>query len=195
MKRTQIHRKRATLETAAEFAKAGEFYTGPENYFSGAERQTAIDEIEGDLWLITKREFPRTSILEYAVLKAHLIVEHAITQYIRCFAHVVIEAKDIRFSFSQKLEVAYLLGLGANDPLTLPVIQSLNKCRNQVAHAFVLDREAVDTLLRINIEHPGKFKPNSDKERIRVLRSLCNWLCTNIAANISGAYWFASHKT
>ena len=194
MHRVQIRRPRANTQTAAEFARTGEWKTGPENYLTGQQRKEEIDDVERELQGLTRQNFPRTNNLEFAVLKAHLIVEYAITQYIRCFSHVVIEPKDLKFSFSQKVQAAYLLGLGAYDPLTLPVIDALNKCRNQVAHSFVLDRNAVDALLRMNIESPQNFKPVSDRERIKVLRALTDWLSTNIAANIAGSFWLATRE-
>ena len=127
MRAHQIKRKRPTLETAHSFYKEGSFYTGHEHRLSGAEREAQIEAVLEDLRTIVKRQFPRTGILEYAVLKAHLIVEHALSQYIRCFALTSVEMESLRFTFAQTLEVAYLMGFGANSPTLLPTVERLNK--------------------------------------------------------------------
>jgi hypothetical protein len=102
---------------------------------------------------------------------------------------------DIRFTFSQKLEFAYLLGFGANDPILLPTVERLNKVRNQVAHTFTLDRILVDELLRINHEDYDGFKPKNDRERIRGLRWICAGVCGRVAGEIHAAYAMATMST
>ena len=147
MKKHQIKRARPTLKTAHNYFKEGSFATIPSRHsLSGKEREAEIGKVRDELQNIVKRQFPRTQNLEYAILKSHLIVEYALVQYIRCFATVYVDVKDVRFTFSQKLEFAYLLGFGANDPTLLPTVELLNKVRNQVAHTFRLDRAAVDEL-------------------------------------------------
>ena len=42
-----------------------------------------------------------------------------------------------RFSFAEKLELAYLIGMGVTDAVLIPSIKRFNKIRNQVAHSFV----------------------------------------------------------
>lgn len=121
-----------------------------------------------------------------------MIVKYALTQYIRCFALVAVQAEDIRFTFSQRLEIAYLLGFGANDPILLPTIERLNKIRNQAAHSFTLDRVALDEMLRINSEDYETFKPKNDRERIRHLRWICGFICGRVAGEAEAAYVVAT---
>jgi hypothetical protein len=198
MRRHQVKRERPSLKTAHEFFSTGSFSVDPNrHYLSGEKRESEINHISEELLQLSKRQFPRTHILEYAILKSHLIVEHALVQYIRSFSAVAVDAKQVRFTFSQKLEIAYLLGFGANDPILLPTVEALNKVRNQVAHSFSLDRNAVDEMLRINSDDYDEFKPQNDRERIRGLRLICSYICGRTAGEIEGAYamaMFDEHK-
>lgn len=181
----QKRRERPTFKTAHQFFTEGWFTIDPKaHYLSGEEREKEIEKVGESLQDIVKKEFPRTQNLEYAILKAHLIVEHALAQYIRRFTITTVSISNIRFSFSQKLEVAYLLGFGANHPRLLPTVERLNKVRNQVAHTFHLDRVALDEMLQINEEDYTDFKPKDDRDRIRCLREICIYICTWTAVNI-----------
>lgn len=193
MKARQIKRPRPNLETAVKYLKDGTFSIDPlKHYQSFEEREKELSGISDDLCEIVKKQFPRTQNLEYAILKAHLIIEHAITQHIRGYASVSIDQKEIRFTFSQKLEIAYLFGFGANDPMLLPTVERLNKIRNQVAHSFDMDRNGLDEVLRLNVsESHGDFKrlkPKSDRERIKFLRWICTFICARIAGEMRGEY-------
>lgn len=178
MRDHQIRRERPTFKTAHQFFTEGGFTTDPKaHYLSGEERKKEIEKVSKSLEELVKKAFPRTQNLEYVILKAHLIVEHALAQYIRCFAITAVSISDIRFSFTQKLEVAYLLGFGANDPTLLPTVERLNKIRNQVAHTFNLDRVALDEMLQINHEDYTDFKPKDDRENTMLALDLYLCLC------------------
>ncbi|RON88253.1 hypothetical protein BK635_03615 [Pseudomonas chlororaphis] len=127
MQSHQIKRKRPTMQSAHDFHKKGYFYTGPEHHLTSEDRRAAIEDVIDDLGDVVKRQFPRTGILEYAILKAHLIVEHAITQYIRCHSLTAVSSEELKFTFAQKLDIAYLMGFGTNDPILLPITECLNK--------------------------------------------------------------------
>lgn len=191
MRSYQFKRERPTFKTAHDYFKTGSFLTHPRIHsLRGKKRDEEIRKVADGLSQITKH-FPRTRNLEYAILKSHLIVEHAVTEYIRAFVATAVDAKDIRFTFSQKLEIAYLLGFGVNDPVLLPTVERLNKIRNQVAHTFVLDRAAFDEMLRINHEDYNDFKPKNDTGRIRVLRWICISICGYVSGQIEAAYVMA----
>ncbi|WP_312162791.1 hypothetical protein [Brevundimonas diminuta] len=185
----QSRTPRPTLETAHSFHREGVFMVGGD-HVSDEERMRLAREVSDTLHNLIKTEFPRTNHLEYAVLKSHLIIEHAITEYIRCTSSVLVELKDLRFSFHQKVEIAYLMGLGAHDPILLPSIERLNKIRNQAAHSFVLDRALVDEMLRINSEDYEEFKIRDDRDRIKQLRWLSAFMVGHISAGITvAAFW------
>ena len=123
-----------------------------------------------------------------------MIVEYALTQYIRCFVLVAVQAEDVRFTFSQKLEIAYLLGFGANHPILLPTIERLNKVRNQVAHTFTLDRAALDEMLRII--DPAKVVLGSAGRRTTWLGWFM-WTCASCRRQRkrnAGARWWGCAK-
>ncbi len=193
MRSYQVKRERPTFKTAHAFHKEGSFSVDPKVHgLSGEEREAELQKLSYALLGTVKRHFPRTQNFEYAILKAHLIVEYALTQYIRCFVLIAVQAEDIRFTFSQRLEIVYLLGFGANDPILLPTIERLNKIRNQVAHSFTLDRAALDEMLRINSEDYESFKPKNDRERIRQLRWICAFICGRVAGEAEAAYMMAT---
>ena len=132
MKTRQVRRERPSLKTAHRFFSDGGYSIDPDRHFlSEAERQLEIKKIHTELSNLISLQFPKSHNLEYALLKAHLIIEHAITHYIRSFSVVYTEANSLRFSFSQKIEIAYLLGFGANDPILLPTVEGLNRLRNE----------------------------------------------------------------
>lgn len=193
MERRKIKRKRPNFETAHSFHRGGDFRVGPEGLLTDEEHEKEIERTRDELHTVAVKEFPRTQNLEYAILKAHLIIEHAITQYIRCFARTLVDLKDIRFTFAHKLEIAYLMGFGANDPVLIPTVERLNKVRNQVAHSFNLDRDALDELLRINVEDYDNFSPKSDRERISILRSICYGICGRTSGEITAAYFMSTY--
>ena len=103
MKQNQTKRKRSTLKDAHDFHKSGSYYVGPEHATTDEERIEDIESVSEFLESLVKNHFPRTSNLEYAILKCHLIIEYAITEYIRCHSSVVIDREKIKFTFSQKL--------------------------------------------------------------------------------------------
>jgi hypothetical protein len=174
----QIKKKRSTLHDAHAFHVQGSYLFGsPDDYVSDKERRAELSRIHDELVTLLKKQFPRTSNLEYAILKSHLIIEYLLTEYIRFHAYVFIEREQIRFSFSQKVEVAYLMGSGANDPSLIPTIQLLNKVRNQVAHTFEVDRKLVDEMVRLHSKDYKDFKMTNDRERITGLRQVCALIC------------------
>jgi hypothetical protein len=87
----------------------------------------------------------------------------------------------------QAVEVAYLLGFGANDPILMPTVQGLNKLRNQIAHTFELDRKALDEILRLYNEDYETFSVKDDRDRIKYLRWICRFICGRVAGEMLGA--------
>lgn len=195
MQKFQYKRPRPKLSTAHEYHQHGSFLTETHKHFlSGKERETEIEACTNQLEHVCKHQFPRTQNLEYAVLKSHLIVEHALVQYIRCFAATAVSADQIRFPFAQKLEVAYLLGFGANDPILIPTVETLNRVRNQVAHSFTLDRSAVDEMLRINSDDYDNFQVPNDRYRIRHLRSICVYISGYVGGRALASFYMLNDR-
>ncbi|MEQ8898532.1 MAG: hypothetical protein RID23_15710 [Roseovarius sp.] len=188
MKRRQVKRPKPNMQTAHDFFKQGSFSIDSEaHYTSAEEREAEIEAIAEDLEQLAKK-FPRTQNIEYALLKAHLIIEHVLLQYIRAYATTHVGMKDVKAGFAQKLEIAYLLGFGVNDPQMLPTVEGLNRLRNQIAHTFDLDRARLDEILRINSEDYDNFSVSTDRQRVTRLRQLCYYLCGRVAGQIKGEF-------
>lgn len=191
----QIKKKRSTLQDAHVFQVQGSYSFGsPSDYVSDEERRAELSRVHDELITLLKKQFPRTSNLEYAILKSHLIIEYLLTEYIRFHASVFVEKEQIRFSFSQKLEVACLMGFGAGDPSLIPTIHLLNKVRNQVAHTFAVDRKLVDEMVRLHSEDYKDFKMANDRERISGLRQVCAFICGMTIGFMQGSF-VAAGKT
>lgn len=110
-------RKRSTLQDAHTFQVQGSYSFGsPGDYVSGEERRAELSRVNDELITLLKKQFPRTAKIEYAILKSHLIIEYLLTEYIRFHAHVFVEKEQIRSSFSQKFEIACLMGFGVLFP-------------------------------------------------------------------------------
>lgn len=192
--RKKVKRSRPSLKTAHAFHERGWFEVDPERHsLSKKEHEARVLRVADELQKIVKENFPRTKNIEYAILKTHLILEHIISQYIAEFSAISIEASDVKFSFRQKLDVAYLLGFGANDPTLLPTVENLNKLRNQIVHSFTFDEKLLDEILRINHEEYLEFQPKNDTERIRVLRWICQFTGGRVAGEITSSFYISQH--
>jgi hypothetical protein len=100
MRTRQIRRPRPTLATAHEYHRKGSYSVDPARHsVSKEEREAELERVADDLCNLVSTQFPRTQNLEYAILKAHLIIEYALVQYIRGFATTSVEARSIKFSF------------------------------------------------------------------------------------------------
>jgi hypothetical protein len=185
MRPLHSRRSRTKLADAHKFCKEGSFTSTTEgDFLSDDERVQIVEDAQKQLLETTKRNFPRTNNLEYAVLKTHLIIENALTQYIRCTSYLLVELEDLRFSFHQKLEIAILHGFGNGCPTSVPSIELLNRVRNQVAHRFEFDKKLVDELIQINIEEQD-VRNITDRQRISCLRLWCYSVCGRMAGELS----------
>jgi hypothetical protein len=177
-------KKRTTLAAAQQFAKRNMLFgMDAADYLSEAERQQIIADVSGQLEDVTRTQFPKTANIEYAILKSHLIVEYALTQIIRCSSYVLVQPETIKFSFSQKLEIAVLFGFGNGCPTTVPSIELLNRLRNQVAHRFFFERPLLHDLVRVNIDSVDATSL-SDRQLVSCLRHFCAFICGLIAGQL-----------
>jgi hypothetical protein len=156
---------------------------GLQDFVSEEDRELIADEIVEEIKEVVARYFPRTTNLEFAILKSHLIIENAITQFIRGISFVLVKPEEIRFTFAQKLEIAVLNGFGHADATVLPSVELLNQLRNQIAHRFAYDKKLVDELIKIN----GADAPSNDRQRISHLRAICAMICGLTAGHIRAA--------
>jgi hypothetical protein len=153
------------------------------DYLTDADGVRTVEEVEEQLLEIARQHFPRTNNLEYAILKTHLIIEYVLTQYIRCTSSVLVEPESLRFSFSEKLEIAILHGFGDGCPTSVPSVELLNRIRNQFAHRFSFDMQLVNELIRINSEDID-VRALTDRHRIACLRRWCYFICGMMAGEL-----------
>ena len=163
--------------------------TGWSSYESNREREDSLDDSINFLTQNLPSQFPRTNKLDYAVIKAHLIFESILTEYICAKSAVCVQREDLRISYPRRLDVAFLMGFGVNDTYTIPTFDLMNEARNQSAHRFDLDKSVVDKILRINTNDPHTFKIHGDADRIKDLRSLTRGFCHVTAGFLHGQYW------
>lgn len=178
------------METAHAYFKKGSFYTGPEHIVPDDERTEYWEREADKLFSWAKAVFPRGSNLEYALLKGHLILERALGFWIRSHSSVLIEEHELKFTFRQKLDIAYLMGFGVNDATVMPTIERWNSLRNAVAHSFDLDRKHLDEMIRIISDDYDLFAIETDRQRVSYLRRLCYYVCGRIAGESSAHTWF-----
>lgn len=183
MKPLNSKRKRISLNDAEKFIKDG-VGGGMEysDYITDEERIKIIENVTEELINIIPNKFPRTRNLEYAILKTHLIIEYALTQFIRCSSYVLVDIDSIRLTYFQKLEISILLGLGNGDPVLIPTLELINQLRNHVAHKFIFKIELVDKIIELNSESP--LIELNDIKRISYLKSICASICGRVIGRI-----------
>jgi hypothetical protein len=184
MRPLHSRRPRTTLSEAHEYRINGISRSmQASDYLADPDRVQLVQQVGDQLIEIARQNFPRTNNLEYAILKTHLIIEYALTQYIRYTSCVLVDPESLRFSFSQKLEIAILHGFGNGCPNSVPSVELLNRIRNQVAHRFSIDIELVNELITINSE-PLNVRTLTDRERISCIRRWCYFICGMMAGEL-----------
>jgi hypothetical protein len=187
-------RPRSTVADAHNFRRSGRGGgMRAIDYLSDADRERIAEEVRESLSTTARQQFPRTSNLEYAILKMHLIIENALAQYIRCTSAVLVEPESLRFSFAQKLEIAVLHGFGNGCPTSVPSIEILNRIRNQVAHRFEFERRLVHELVQINTEDVDAARL-TDRQLIASLRRWCFFVCGMIAGQVQAGIMLTSRE-
>lgn len=151
-------------------------------YFTDSERIHEVRDVVESIKKVATKNFPRTQNLEYAILKTHLIIEFAITEFIRCSMSIVSKTNRIDLKFSQK--ITFLFQLGFNDEVLLPCIELLNKARNQVAHNFTINKDYIDEIIRLLSENYNNFNLKNDIERIKGLKYFCFYVSGMIAGQL-----------
>lgn len=78
--------------------------------------------------------------MDNLILKGHLMTERALQYYINENAKKKVNFKKVRFTYSNKMEIAKLLGLFENGNSQLyGLLILLNKLRNSIAHSVEYD--------------------------------------------------------
>jgi hypothetical protein len=93
--------------------------------------------------------------------------------------------RELKLTFEEKTNVAYMLGLGIKDPLLLPSIELLNRIRNDIAHRLTVDEKKLDELIRINSDQYHEKHTFTLRERLRGLKSI-TWCTCGMIIGLNG---------
>ncbi|MCK4815181.1 hypothetical protein KA005_05375, partial [bacterium] len=167
---------RPTQKDALEFIKKGSYRVGKEHYVKPKKRIEELEKLSMKISELLKKNIPRSRNLDLVILKCHLLIEFMIDQSINLFSEHKVEIQRERFSFYQKITLLHILGFPPN-PTILPSIELINKIRNQVAHTLSVDRDMVDTLIKINSEDPETFQVGDDSERVKAIKTITRFIC------------------
>ncbi|WKD86447.1 hypothetical protein KCTC32516_01822 [Polaribacter huanghezhanensis] len=87
--------------------------------------------------------------MDNLILKGHLMTERALQFYINEYAKKKVNFKKVRFTYSNKIEIAKLLGLFENGNSQLyRLLKLLNLLRNSIAHNVEYDTKTLDTFFK-----------------------------------------------
>jgi len=150
---------------------------GPEDRFTAKERYSAVVAAAEEIEKKCHEALPRTRNLELLILKCHIIVEFAIEAYIRALSAGNVGERELKLRFEEKVNVAFMLGLGISGPLLLPSIQLLNRIRNDIAHRLTFNEKHLDELIRINSDQYREKNTFTHAERLRGLKSITFGIC------------------
>ena len=86
--------------------------------------------------------------MDNLILKGHLMTERALQYYINEKAIKKVNFKKVRFTYSNKLEIAKLLGLFEKKETQLyRLLKLLNGLRNSIAHSVEIDSKILKKFL------------------------------------------------
>jgi hypothetical protein len=176
--------KRPSLQDAHKYQKDGSWSFGGD-YLSREERISLARAAAKEIEQKCKTALPRTRSLELLILKCHIIIEFALESYIHTVSTPTLTDRELAMSFAEKLNVAYILGLGSGDATLLPSIELLNQIRNKMAHKLIVDEVKLDELIRINSEEYHKRRVFSKVERLQGLKWVTYYVCGMISGGIS----------
>lgn len=156
---------------------------------SDAERVAEMERVVAQLHQVAK-QFPRTRVFEYAILKSQLITESASTHFIRLTLRVLVPDEEIKLSYAQKVQIAQLHGFAYGSLSVIPSLELLNRLRNQLAHRFEFNLRLVDQFIKINSDAYDESFDANNIVRIRCLSQFSTFLAASTAgaARVVGLY-------
>lgn len=103
----------------------------------------ALTQEEKEYPLIDKFLFHMFDIkdVDYLILKGHILTEHSLHFFIEMASVEKINFEKVKFSYSNKIEIAKTLGLFADNKKLYSELKLLNKLRNSIAHKLKYDEK------------------------------------------------------
>lgn len=182
----RLKKKRPTKKDAIDFLSKGHWGVASEDYVSPKEREKRIEETASQIQVLLKKNMPRGKNLDLIILKGHILLEFMLNQFISLKAPVEVDIEKQRFTFSQKIDIAYMLGLML-DPIFYATLDIVNSLRNQVAHKLTVDRQLVDQLIKYNSDE-DEIEQLDDSARAKWLKSIIRFWCGGIMGAIRGMH-------
>jgi len=181
-----LRKKRPTREDADATWRRGSYGVGPDDYVSDSERLSQIDRFDEFIFQLVRDELAHTRRLDLTILRGHSIIDIAITQFITLASRNQAAFENTRFTFQQKLTIAYALGFSTN-PLLLGTIDSLTQARNRVAHHMEVNLEAVNAAIRYSTDlSAAEISALTDRQRAGIIRRIVAGICGSIIGNLTG---------
>jgi hypothetical protein len=105
------------------------------------------------------------------IIKGHILTEHALHFFIEMNSIEKLNFKKIKFTYSNKIEIAKILGLYKENPELYNELKLLNRLRNSIAHNLKYDQKTLNDFLLGFDKYKGffqseKFKRLSSDEEI-----------------------------
>ena len=121
---------------------------------------------------------------EIIILKCHLVVEYALNHLIIKVGKNRLDIDKARFTFSNKVKIAQLLGLFESKSDELKIfIDDLNKIRNQIAHRLSYD----ESLLEKICNYPDSFDNEKWNNKSDFLKMMIRIKTTYMCGMIKGS--------
>ncbi len=142
--------------------------------------QTKIDleeeEIMSRLAQLHSDNFKKLTDIEGIIIRGHILIEHELNVAI---AKTILDENEYRvdkFTFSQKLTIAYMLGIGTYFKEEL---QAINSLRNEIAHSLKYRESLVDLIIsRLKMKDANSL---GSGDRVALLAKSISFICGSIA--------------
>lgn len=122
------------------------------------------------------------------ILKGHILTEIALQHYINEYAKEKVNFKKIQFTFSNKLEIAKILGLFQNGNAQLyRLLKLLNALRNSIAHNVEYDLKILNNFFAES--YIQSIKANNNVEIMNPQDKIEYILSNTDKATIDGAHF------
>ena len=101
--------------------------------------------------------------LDYLILKGHILTEHSLHFFIEKTSVEKINFSKIKFSYSNKVEIAKTLGLFKSNTKLYEELKLLNKLRNSIAHKLKYDEKLFTDFIKGFTTYKDYFETESFK--------------------------------
>lgn len=127
---------------------------------------------------IHAKNFKHLTEIESVIIRGHILLEHALNNAIAQSILHKDEYQVDRFTFSQKVIIGYMLGMGITFKKE---ITAINKLRNQIAHSLKHEEKYIDIIIsEISKKYPQILNLKSKQLQ---LGTAISFICGAIAVS------------